>query len=96
MFDKNLKQAVVATKSDDNAVSECSTNKREDRKNTNVWFKLFYWQIFFVYDGFLHLFVYQPTFNTIDLKEDKGTENDFDWKLKGLNISYFTLYCVRA
>ena len=30
------------------------------------------------------MFVYQPTFNTLDLKEDKTTEYIIVWKSKGL------------
>ena len=31
-------------------------------------------------DGFQNIFVYQPTFNTLELKKDKGTEFVIDWK----------------
>ena len=30
------------------------------------------------------MFVYQPTFNTLELKKDKGTDYVIVWKLKGL------------
>ena len=35
------------------------------------------------------MFVNQPTFNTLELKEDKGTEYFFAWKSKGLFKSNF-------
>ena len=35
-------------------------------------------------DGFQNIFVYQPTFNMLELKEYKGTEYIISWESKGL------------
>ena len=35
-------------------------------------------------DCFHNMFAYQPTFNTIELKKDKGTNYVTCWKSKGL------------
>ena len=37
------------------------------------------------------MFVYQPTLNILELKEDKSTEYVISWKSKGLCISKFNL-----
>ena len=42
---------------------------------------------FFGCDGFQNMFVYQPTFNMLELKEDKGTEYITAWKSEGLSKS---------
>ena len=34
-------------------------------------------------DGYQNMFVYQSTFNVLDLKIDKGTEYVTGWKSKG-------------
>ena len=41
-------------------------------------------------DGFQNMFVYQPILNTLELKEDKGTEYALGWKSKGLYTSKLT------
>ena len=35
------------------------------------------------------MFIYQPTFSTLYLKDDKGTKNALDWKSKVLFQSKF-------
>ena len=35
------------------------------------------------------MFIYQPTFNVLELKEDKGTEYIIGWKSKGVYNSKF-------
>ena len=35
-------------------------------------------------DGFQNVFFYQPTVNTLELKEDKGTDYVVGWKSKGI------------
>ena len=35
-------------------------------------------------DGLQNMFVYQPTFNVLELKKDKGTEYIIGWKSKGV------------
>ena len=40
--------------------------------------------IYFVCDGFRNNIVYQPTFNTLDLNKDKGTNYVIDWTPKCL------------
>ena len=45
--------------------------------------------IFFGDDGFQNIFVYQPTFNMLELKEDKSTEYVVGWKSKGVCTSKF-------
>ena len=42
---------------------------------------------FFCNNGFQNTFVYQPTLNTLDLKEDKGTDHVIGWKLEGVYTS---------
>ena len=41
-------------------------------------------KFFFGDDGSQNMFVYQPTLNTIGLKEDKGTDYFVGWKSKGI------------
>ena len=62
-------------------------------------------KILFDDDDFQNIFVYQPTFNTLELKKDKSTKHVIGWKSKGLvkskilplhdtflpNIKYFGL-----
>ena len=38
-------------------------------------------------DGFQNRLVYQETLNTLELREDKGTDYVFGWKSKGLYAS---------
>ena len=38
-------------------------------------------------DGYQNMFVYQPTFNVLDLKIAKGTEYVIGWKSKGVYSS---------
>ena len=44
---------------------------------------------FFGGDGFQSMFVYQPTFNVLELKKHKSTEYVIGWKWKGLFESKF-------
>ena len=44
-------------------------------------------KVFFGNDSFQNMFVHQPTFNTLELKEDKGTEYVISWKSKGVYTS---------
>ena len=46
-------------------------------------------QTFFCVDGFQSMFVYYPSFNTLELKKDKNTEYFIGWKSKGLFKSNF-------
>ena len=38
-------------------------------------------------DSFQNIFAYQPTFNMLELKEDKFTDYVIDWKSKGVYTS---------
>ena len=58
-------------------------------------------KIFVGNDGFQSMFFfYQPTFNTLELKEDKCNEYVIGWKLKGeytsklIPFHYILLCCV--
>ena len=53
---------------------------------------------FFSGDGFQNMFVYQPTFSTLNLKEDKGSEYVKDSKMKNIIEFYttFITYCFLA
>ena len=44
----------------------------------------FHRKFFFGDDGFQNMFVYQPTFNMLELKIDIGTEYVTGWKSKAL------------
>ena len=44
-------------------------------------------KVFFGNDSFQNMFVHQPTSNTLELKEDKGTEYVISWKSKGVYTS---------
>lgn len=46
------------------------------------WIKLSFGKSFFGNGGFQDMFVYQPIFSTLDLKEGKGTEYSIVWKLR--------------
>ena len=44
---------------------------------------------------FKNIFVYQPTFNTLDLKEENDSEYLIGWKSKGVyNCNLISLYPV--
>ena len=47
-------------------------------------------KIVFVDDDFQNVFVYQPALNTLELKEDKGTEYVIGWKSERLYNSRLT------
>ena len=49
----------------------------------------FFGKKFFGGDGFQSMFVYQRTFNVLELKKHKSTEYVIGWKLKGLFESKF-------
>ena len=38
-------------------------------------------------DGFHNMFVYQPTLDTLELKQEKGTDYIIGWKSKGVYTS---------
>ena len=66
------------------------TNKSEQKIETYKrlsWFKYFLGKILFSDDSFQNIFVYKQTFNTLELKEDKDTEDVIGWKLKGVYVS---------
>ena len=48
------------------------------------WIKLSFGKSSFGNGGFQDMFVYQPIFSTLDLKEGKGTEYSIIWKSKEL------------
>ena len=65
-------------------------NKSEQKIETYKrlsWFKYFLGKILFSDDSFQNIFVYKQTFNTLELKEDKDTEDVIGWKLKGVYVS---------
>ena len=41
----------------------------------------------FAYDGSQNIFVFEPTLNTLELKQDKGTGYTLRWKSKGVYTS---------
>ena len=48
-------------------------------------------------DGSQNMFVYQPTLNTLEIKEDKGADYVVDWKSKEIYSSKLTpLYTAFA
>ena len=53
---------------------------------------IFLIKFFFSGDGFQNMFVYQPTFNMLELREDKGTVYVIGWKWKGVYISKLILF----
>ena len=57
------------------------TEKIEKLQTLNL--NYFLGRYFFDDDGFQNMFVYQPIFNTFDLKKDKGTEYVIGWESKG-------------
>ena len=68
-----LTKVSLTTKSDVNAVSESSVKMKTKLKNYKFWFELFSWLLLFFFfffddDGFQIMFVYQPNFNTLELK----------------------------
>ena len=57
------------------------TKIEKNRKTTNVG------KCFFGDNGFQNMFLYQPTFNMLQLKRDTGTEYVIVWKSKGVYSS---------
>ena len=90
------KQANLAENSDISAVSQyANKNKQKIGKTANVLFNFFSSYNFFDDNGFQNIFVYQPTFNTSQLKEDKGTEYDKGWKSKGYMFIYIRVIWLK-
>ena len=76
--DLNKKVATLAAKAE--------LNTEEDKVIKLKTYDLiqFLGKIFFGDDGFQNMFVYQPTFNMLELKIDKGTDYVIGWKSKGV------------
>ena len=55
---------------------------------------IFMVNIFFGDEGFQNMFIYQPTFNTLELKIDKGAESVTGWTSKVLFEWNFFHYMV--
>ena len=53
-------------------------------------------KIVFVDDDCQNVFVYQPALNTLELKEDKGTEYVISWKSERLYNSRLNHYILRS
>ena len=94
--DLNKKVATLAAKAELNA--------EEDKVIKLKTYDLIHFlgKIFFGDDGFQNMFVYQPTFNPLELKIEKGTDYVIGWKSKGvcnfkligLHEGFFTSYKI--
>ena len=57
---------------------------------------VFLCRIYFISnDGSQDTFVYQPHFDTLELKKDKSTDSVLSWKSKGV-FNYKLIYCFLA
>ena len=70
IFDERLKQAKLVTNIDLNTVKRSIINNEEKIEKMQIFdLSCFLGQKFFVDDGFQNMFVYQPTFSTLDIKK---------------------------
>ena len=91
ILDTKLKQANLVTYSDPNTVSKRGNkNKEEIEKLKTFDLSYFLGKTLFGDDGFRNMFVYQPTLNTLGLKENNATNYVIGWKSKGAYNSKFT------
>ena len=74
----NTKLATFATK------AELKAEQEKYLKLEEFDSRYFHGNDFFGDDGFQNMFAYQPTFNTLELKQDKGTNYVVGWNSKGL------------
>ena len=58
--------------------------------NLQTHLSYFLGNIFFGDDGFQNMFVYQLTFSTLELTDDKGNDYVIGWKSKGVYSSKLT------
>ena len=66
-------------------VSHCSNeNENKNEKNYKRVILIIFFVIIFFMRKVSKIFVYEPTFSTLDLKENKSTEHIIAWKLKVL------------
>ena len=75
--------------------SELKTEKDKIIKLKTYDFSYFLGKELFGDDGFQSMFFYQPTLNTVQLKEDKSTDHVVSWKSKGVcTFKLIPLYTV--
>ena len=80
-----------------NRITSNKTKKLEvEKKLDSLIIKYFFFgRIYFPSnDGSQNVFVYQPTFDVLELKTEKGTEYIIGWKAKGLYSSKLTALLV--
>ena len=80
----STKLAILATK------AELKAEQRKIKKLQKLDLSYFIYKKLFGDDGFYNISVYQPTLNTLELKEDQGTDCVIGWKPKGVYNSKFT------
>ena len=73
-----------------NKLAKMGTNK----KNQNIWSQLFSWRNIFGYEGLQNIFIYQGTFDTLELKEEKSAKYVISWKSKRRHTFKLTLLCT--
>ena len=82
---KNLNKKVTSNKTkhvfDENELKKLS--KKAETISTK-YYSFFLGRMYFTSDGSQNKFVYQPTFNVLELKIDKGTKYGIGWKSKRL------------
>ena len=73
----------------------CSVIIKIKRKEKNYKPLIYFFgKISFGEDDFQKVLVYQPTFNILGLKEDKGNEHVIGWKSKGIYDYYYYEYII--
>ena len=73
-----------------NKLAKVGTNK----KNQNIWSELFSWWNIFGNEGLQNIFIYQGTFDTLELKEEKSAKYVISWKSKRRHNFKLTLLCT--
>ena len=65
-----------------------------NKKNQNIWSKSFSWWNVFGHEGLQNIFIYQGTFDTLELKEEKSAKYVISWKSKRRHNFKLTLLCT--
>ena len=93
IFVKRLEEATSATNKYFGTGEQCAIeNKERIEKLQTIDFSYFHGKNNFVADGFQNIFVYQPSFNKLDMNQVNGEYNVSVWKSKRRYTSNLALF----
>ena len=87
------KQANLAENSDISAVSQYANKNKQKIEKLQTFYLIYFLRIIFLM--IMAFKIYQPRFNTSQLKEDKGTEYDKGWKSKDYMFIYIRVIWLK-